>query len=204
MDLHDAITSLTVIRQQLAETETFRGYRALPVACSAILALLTGWLQPYFVPNPLMNTVGYVLLWSTVAAVSIGMVGLTIWLRDNFCGTSKTRAVTWLAVSQFAPCIGSAALTTLVVMRFIPELAWLLPIIWQLFFSQGVFAACRLLPRPTIMIGVFYLFSGLVTLILTHGGHELHPWAMALPFGVGQLLSAATLYWTVERQHATS
>ena len=70
--------------------------------------------------------------------------------------------------------------------------------------SQGVFAACRLLPRLTVSVGLFYLGSGLLTLAMARGDQAFHPWAMALPFGVGQLLSAAVLYWTVERTHARS
>jgi hypothetical protein len=32
----------------------------------------------------------------------------------------------------------------------------------------------------------------------------LSPWAMGVPFGVGQLLAAAVLYWTLERNHDES
>ena len=37
---------------------------------------------------------------------------------------------------------------TAAVVRLAPESAWLMPGLWQLFFSQGVFASCRFLPRP--------------------------------------------------------
>lgn len=204
MELHEAISSLSVIRRQLAETETFRGYRALPVAASSAIALTAGFLQPMLLPNPVPEVAGYVLLWSCVAAVSIGLTGLTMILRDNLVGISRTRAVTWLAITQFAPCLGSAALATLVIVRFAPEVSWMLPGLWQLFFSQGVFAACRLLPRLTVSVGLFYLGTGLLTLAMARGDQALHPWAMALPFGVGQLIAAAVLYWTVERTHARS
>ncbi|WP_020472145.1 hypothetical protein [Zavarzinella formosa] len=204
MELHEAISSLSVIRRQLVETETFRGYRALPVACSSALALVAGFLQPLLVGNPVPDVAAYVLFWSVVAAVSIGLTGLTMTLRDNLIGTSRTRAVTWLAITQFAPCLGSAALATLVIVRYAPEVSWLLPGLWQIFFSQGVFAACRLLPRLTVSVGLFYLGTGLLALGLARGEWAFHPWAMAIPFGVGQLIAAAVLYWTVERTHARS
>lgn len=202
MDLHEAISSLSVIRRQLAETETFRGYRAFPVACSSCLAWLAGMLQPIFVPSPSSEPTGYVVLWSVVAFLAIVCTGLTMTLRDNFYGASKFRAVTWLAITQFAPCLGSAAFATLVILKYSPEVAWILPGLWQLFFSQGVFAACRLLPRLTISVAMFYLLTGLMALALARGEHALSPWAMAVPFGVGQMIAAAVLYWTVERQHA--
>src|SRR5947208_2065187 len=33
--------------------------------------------------------------------------------------------------------------------------------------------------------------------------HAYSPWAMALTFGVGQLLSAVVLYWNLERRHGS-
>ena len=35
--------------------------------------------------------------------------------------------------------------------------------------------------------------------LFARGDQALAPWAMAFPFGVGQMLSAAVLYWTLER-----
>jgi hypothetical protein len=37
--------------------------------------------------------------------------------------------------------------------------------------------------------------------VLARGTHMFSPWAMALTFGVGQLLAAAVLYWNLERNH---
>jgi hypothetical protein len=53
-------------------------------------------------------------------------------------------------------------------------------------------------------VAVFYLTTGLGTLALTQGQRALNPWAMGLPFCVGQLLAAAVLYRTLERDHDAS
>ena len=37
MELREALTQITEIRQQLARTEVFRGYRAMPVAFSGVV-----------------------------------------------------------------------------------------------------------------------------------------------------------------------
>ena len=50
-------------------------------------------------------------------------------------------------------------------------------------------------------VAVFYLMTGLGTLALMQGQRALNPWAMGLPFCVGQLLAAAVLYQTLEREH---
>src|SRR4051794_3146873 len=105
MELRDALDSIAAIRRRMAETEVFRGYRALPVAFSAVLALSGGFLQPTIVPHPEQDPPGYVALWSAVALLSISAAGVTMFLRDRLAGISETRPITWLAVSQFAPCL---------------------------------------------------------------------------------------------------
>src|SRR5829696_5578547 len=152
MELREALDSIATIRRRMAETEVFRGYRALPVAVSAVLALVAGFLQPAVVPRPDRDLAGYVGLWSAVAVFSIAAAGLAMFLRDRVAGTSLTRPVTWLAVGQFVPCLVAAAAVTVVVVRVAPETAWVLPGLWQVFFSQGVFASCRLLPRPAFLV----------------------------------------------------
>jgi len=199
MDLREALDSIATIRRRMAETEVFRGYRASPVAISAILALLAGFAQPTLLPNPMRDVPGYVGLWSAVAILSIAAAGLAMFLRDRLAGTSMTRPVTWLAIGQFVPCLVGAAAVTVVIVRVAPESGWFLPGLWQVFFSQGVFASCRLLPRPAFAVAAFYLVAAVVTLLVARGDQALAPWAMALPFGVGQLLAAAVLYWTLER-----
>ena len=59
--------------------------------------------------------------------------------------------------------------------------------LWQIFYSLGIFASCRLLPRPTFWVAVFYLGTGLAVLALAHGEAALSPWAMGLPFGAGSI-----------------
>ena len=53
MELREALTQITEIRLQLARTEVFRGYRAMPVAFSGLLALTTAGFQAVWLPEPL-------------------------------------------------------------------------------------------------------------------------------------------------------
>jgi hypothetical protein len=80
-----------------------------------------------------------------------------------------------------------------------PEHAWLLPGLWQVLFGLGIFASYRLLPPATFWVALFYLLAGVVCLLIARGEAALTPWAMGVPFGVGQLLAAGVLYWTLER-----
>jgi hypothetical protein len=47
-------------------------------------------------------------------------------------------------------------------------------------------------------VGAWYLGAGLVSLLIAAGHHALLPWAMGIPFGVGQLLVAAVLHFGFE------
>ena len=55
MDLHDALTQISEIRRQVARTEVFRGYRAVPVAFSGLLAIGVAVYQAAFLPKPSDN-----------------------------------------------------------------------------------------------------------------------------------------------------
>jgi hypothetical protein len=202
MEVREALSHIAEIRQRLAESELFHGYRALPVAASGLLALVAGWLQPLFVPDPVGHVRPFVMLWSAVAVLSVMGAAVTMGLRDCFAGPSHTRALTWIALRQFVPCLFSGAIVTGTIVRYSPESAWLLPGLWQLFFAQGVFASCRILPRTVYLVAGFYLAAGSANLLFFRDGNALAPATMAVPFGLGQLLAASILYWTLERRNA--
>ena len=202
MELREALDQIAEIRQRMAESELFRGYRAVPVAVSGALALMAGVLQPAFVHDPVRDVRGFVLLWAAVAVLSVLAAGMTMWMRDCFAGPSHTRAITWIAIRQFIPSLVCGAIVAGVVVRFAPEAAWLLPGLWQMFFALGIFSSGRILPRPVYVVGTFYLIAGAAGFFVFRDGDALSPWAMALPFGVGQMLTASILYWTLERRDA--
>lgn len=199
MDLRDALSQIAEIRSRVAAAERFRGYRAVPVALTGALAVIAALFQPLLVPNPAEQPDRYLGLWLGTAAVATAVAGSGIWLRHRRTADRLTKQLTWLAVGQFAPCLVAGAVVTLIVTRHAPQHAPLLPGLWQVFFSLGVFASCRLLPRAIATVGVVYLLAGAINLALASGPDALHPLAMGLPFGVGQLLTAALLYWNLER-----
>ncbi len=201
MELREALTQITEIRLQLARTEVFRGYRAVPAAFSGAVALAAATVQLLAVPDPVQQVNAYLGLWIGAAVVS-GMSALTeMAVRARNASSPLTRELTFLAMEQFCPCVVAGALVTLVVVRSAPQSVWILPGLWQVLYSLGIFASCRLLPRSMSGIAVFYLITGVTTLAFAQGERALSPWAMGLPFGVGQLLAAVVLYRTLERDH---
>jgi hypothetical protein len=204
MELRDALTQITEIRLQLARTEVFRGYRAMPVAFSGVMALVAALVQAATISEPVMQISNYLTLWIGAALVSGLAAALEMIIRARNSASPLTRQLTFLACEQFCPCLLAGALVTFVLVRFSPESVWMLPGLWQIFFGLGIFASCRLLPRPTFWVAVFYLGTGLAVLSLGRGDGALNPWTMGLPFGTGQILAAAVLYCTLERDHAAA
>lgn len=197
MDLHEALSQIAEIRHQMARTEVFRGYRAAPVALSGALALLAAVAQRAWITDPNAEVGAYLGLWIGAAILSAVASGLGIAARRRLSSRSWSREITRLALEQFAPCLLAGGLMTAVIARTRPESLSMLPGLWQVLFGLGVFASCRFLPRATWAVAAFYLASGLVCLAL--GEAALSPWAMGLPFGAGQFLAAAVLYWNLER-----
>jgi hypothetical protein len=100
-----------------------------------------------------------------------------------------------MAVEQFLPSFAAGALLTGVLAYAAPADLWMLPGLWQIVFSLGVFASCRFLPRPIAAAGVWYLATGLLCLAMGDA-RALSPWTMGISYGVGQSMVAGILYRT--------
>lgn len=201
MDLHEALEQISEIRDQVARTRTFRGYRAAPIAFSGLLAWVGAAYQYVLLPNAAADPARYLTLWFGLAFLSLLVTGLVIALHYRHSTGTVTRSNTRVAIGQFVPSLGAGGLLTLVLYRHAPDTLWMLPGLWSMLFSLGVFASYRVLPHATFWVGVHYLVAGAACLIWAQGEHAFSPLAMGLSFGLGQLLSAAILYWTLERDH---
>ncbi|MBX3437221.1 MAG: hypothetical protein KF861_07015, partial [Planctomycetaceae bacterium] len=187
------------IRAQVARTETFRGFRSATVGFSGLLGVLAAFVQSQRVPHPSVQVQQFVELWVGVATISLVVVGAEMACRWMVESSSLKRRLTVLAIQQFAPCLVAGAIVTLIIANSAPESAWMFPGLWAVLFSLGVFSCCRVLPIATVWVGVYYLASGAVCLALGNGPRALSPWSMAGTFGVGQLLAASILHFTLER-----
>lgn len=199
MELHDALMQVSEIRRQMARSETFRGYRSLPAALSSLIAISAAALQPTLVPAPRETPEQYLRLWILAASLSAGITALEMILRGLRTASALTMRQTLLAVEQFLPCTIVGGASTLILSHCGVEQMALLPGLWALFFSLGLFASSRILPRPLFAVGIFYLVCGLIGLGL--GEAAFSPWMMGATFGGGQALAAGVLYITLERNH---
>ena len=200
MELREALSQIAEIRQQMARTEVFRGFRSVPVAFSGVLAWAAAIAQAIWLPEPTRDVSAYLTLWIGAAAIGIAAAALEMTLRSRHA-SRWAREQTWLAVEQFLPCVVAGGLCTLVIARCSESILWILPGLWSILYSLGVFASRRLLPKAIFGVAVYYLIAGLACLAVAQGEFALSPWAMGVSFGGGQLLSAAVLYRTLEWDH---
>lgn len=193
-ELTKALGDITSIRKQMARTTEFRGYGPATLAATGVFALLAGVAQNLWIPQPAMHTGQYVGLWYSTAFASVALAGFQMYTRSRRIHSGLLDEMIHMAVEQFLPAIAAGLLLTFVLLRTVPELEWMLPGLWQITFSLGIFASCRFLPRPIVAAGAWYLLTGLLCVGLG-GNRALSPWAMAIPFGAGQTLVAGILFF---------
>ncbi len=203
MELREALRQISDIRQQMARSEVFRGYRSLTVGFSGVAGLMAAAFQSYWVASPATDLSRYLVLWVGVALFSVAIAGTELFLRAKSEGTGLARDLTRLAVEQFLPCLVVGALLTLSIYLHAPDVAWMLPGLWSLVFGLGIFASWRLLPSPVVWAGLYYVVCGCMCLRWGQGEYAFSAWQMAIAFGGGQLLCATILFWTLERKHGT-
>ena len=199
MELRDAVSQIAQIHQQMSRDDVFRGYRSTTIAITGATGFLAATFQSNWVPDPATNVAQYLGLWLSVAIVNLVVVGVSLTYRSQFIDSGLARQHTWLAIKQFAPCVVVGGVLTLCIFYTARHVAWMLPGLWALIFSLGVFASNRLLPQQVLWIGSYYAASGIFCLIYGQGEHAHSPWLMGGSFGGGQILTAAILYWTLER-----
>src|ERR1700730_16713684 len=174
----------------------------MTVAATGFVAGGAAAIQALWLPNPAGDLLDYVAIWVAAAAISILLIGIEMVARSRRIHSGLADAMIHAATEQFIPAGVAGALLTFVLFRFAPQSLWMLPGLWQIVFSLGIFASCRSLPRPMFAVAVWYLGTGLTALALASGAQAFSPYAMALPFGIGQLLMAAILYRSGGERHA--
>jgi hypothetical protein len=200
MDLREAAAQISQIREQMARGEVFRGYRSATVGLSGLLAIAAAVVQQVCIASPMDQLAAYLTLWIGVAAVSAVLAASEIVVRARAARCDLVRRQSRVAVEQLAPCLVAGVIGTAVVATTAADAAWILPGVWSLLFGLGVFSSYRLLPRAAFWVGAHYLFAGGLCLWLGQGAEALSPWSMGISFGIGQLLTAGILYWTLERE----
>jgi hypothetical protein len=194
-DLDKALADIFAIRSQIAAGTAFRGYGPAAIAATSGLALMTAVAQFFWLDDPSGQPAIFFAGWTATAVVSAGIIWVEMQARSRRHHSGLADAMIHQAVEQFLPAGMAGALLAVVLGSFAPDTLWMIPGLWQLLVSLGIFASARSLPRSVGIAGAWYFVAGFATLMLASENHALSPWAMGLPFAVGQLLLAAILHF---------
>ena len=193
-DLDKALADIFAIRSQIAAGTAFRGYGPAAVAATAGVALVTALMQFLWLDDPTGRPLAFFAAWAAAAIVSGAMIWIEMRARSRRHHSGLADAMINQAVEQFLPAGAAGAVLGLMLWKFAPETLWMLPGLWQLFVSLGIFASVRSLPRTVAFAGAWYFLAGFAVLLRASETHALSPWTMGLPFVAGQLLMAAILH----------
>ncbi len=196
-ELNRALGDISSIRRQVARSTEFRGYGPATLAATGAFAIAAAIWQRAWVVDPATHIGDYLTVWVTTAIVSGSLIAAQMYARTHRIHHGIADEMLRMAVEQFAPSAIAGVLLTAILVLYVPASRWMLPGLWQIICSLGIFASCRFLPRLMVGAGAWYLISGLCC-IRIGDLHALAPWTMGLGFGVGQLLVAIILVVTRE------
>ena len=189
-DLDRALADIVAIRSQLVRGTAFSGYGPAAFAATAGLALATATAQTLLLDEPEARPLLFFGAWVATAIAAVGLIGAEMRARARRHTGGLGDAMIHDSVEQFLPAGAAGALLAVVLARISPESLWLLPGLWQVLVSLGIFAGVRVMPRGVALVGAWYLVAGLAVLVIMGESRGLSPWAMGVPFAVGQGLMA--------------
>jgi fumarate reductase subunit D len=194
-DLDKALADIFAIRSQIAAGTAFRGYGPEAMAATGALALLTAVFQFLWLDNPTAEPLIFFGGWAVTALVCCGIIWVEMQARSRRHHSGLADAMIHQAVEQFLPAGVAGVLLAVMLGRFAPETLWMLPGLWQLLTSLGIFASARSLPSSIKIAAAWYFVAGFAVLVAASVHHTLSPWTMGLPFVIGQFLMAAILHF---------
>lgn len=201
LDIDRALADISAIREQVAMSSQFRGLGPAALAATGLLALGVATLQSLTTDVAAGDPLAYFTVWIVTAFVAVGMLGGEIARRRRRDRSSLATTLLQNALLQFLPVGMAGAALFVFALSSAPDVLWMLPGLWQILVSLGIFAAARLLPGQTVLAAALYFLSGFCVLLMASRGHALSPWFMGIPFFVGQSLMAAVTWHATEKKH---
>ncbi len=198
-ELNRALGDIVEIRTQIAAGTAFRGYGPTTVALTGIMGFAAATVQSLWPDYFAYNAKTFVISWVVTGVICAVAICMEMRGRSRRLHSYLADTMIKQALEQFLPAAAASLFVPLFLLRFSPQSIWMMPGLWQLFVSLGIFASIRTLPRRIALGGFWYFLSGFVSLLLASTSHVLSPWLMGIPFFVGQLLMAAIFFFSVER-----
>lgn len=195
-DINKALSDIGEIRTQIAAGTSFRGYGPVAIVITGVIGIATALAQNLYRIAPDTTPTLFVGSWIGAGLFSAAVVRIEMQGRSRRHHSSLADTMIAQAIEQFLPAAAACLFIPIFLLRFEPQVLWMMPGLWQLFVSLGIFASVRTLPRNIMLVAGFYFVSAFASLMLAEHRHDLSPWLMGVPFFAGQMLMAAILYFS--------
>jgi hypothetical protein len=194
MNTQQALSEIKEIGDILARTQHTSCFRPFPIAGTALLGLVAASFAETVMSPMIMGSGAFVGYWFAVAMLCVlamaADLGKRYWTTDSELQRGRTR----IALYQFAPCLLIGGFTTLCVLPTHEQPSSMLPGLWCILISLGIFATLNNAPRAMVFPAAFYAIIGGLFWRFEDWTIGLGSWSMGLAFGVGQLWTAAILW----------
>ncbi len=206
VQLKEALSDIAEIRSHLDRNQAYRGFRSMAIGLSALFVMLGSLFQLGMNVDMTRSPARYLEIWLVVALGSLLVTVVEMIVRGRISNEMSVWKMHGRVATSILPSLIVGALVTAALMfesgfhsRLARDNIWLLPGVWALIYSLGLFASSNLLHRATRVAAIYYLVTGCGYLYWNATRHQIDAWHMVAIFGVGQLLLAGLLYWKVER-----
>lgn len=198
-DINRALADISDIHAQIATSRRFRGFGPGITAATGIFAMILGLAQHMWASTLFTFTTHLLLAWVILAIVCVALIGIEMFARARRLHGRFATGMTTNAIERFLPAGAAGAAISGILLLYAPNTMWILPGVWQVLLSVGLFAMLSTLPRAAVIVAAWYFLSGIACLIIASKTTALSPWLMAGPFFIGQSLMAAILQATTEK-----
>lgn len=191
-EIETALSQLAFIQGRLAASTRFRGLAPQAVGATGVLALVVAAAQAAW-PS-LGQGQGFVVTWAATAVAATALIGVEALERARRLHAGMADLMLAGTLRLLLPFGAAGAVITLVVARSAPEAIWVLPGLWQMLVALIGFCAIGNLPRAIVWPAGWYFLCATATLLICARAGAPSPWAMGVPFGIGQGLVALVLH----------
>jgi hypothetical protein len=198
-ELNKALADILEIRTRIAAGTAFHGFGPIAMSVTALIGAATAGISCFLVPDA--NPPLFTGIWIAAGLLCAIVVRIEMQGRSQRHHSSLATAMINQAIEQFLPAATASIFLPLFILQFSPSSTWMLPGLWQVLVSLGIFASLRSLPRGMMLAGGWYFLSGFVCLLIASKTQTLSPWLMGVPFFAGQMLIAAVLYYSAREDN---
>lgn len=136
----------------------------------------------------------YVAVWGGLIVATVIITTKAVLSRARQVHGQMAEIMLNMALGCILPFGAAGVIITIVICKFSPDAAWVLPGLWQILIGLLGFTSYQSLPNGMILAAGWYFLCGATVLVLSAQHGDLSPWMMGLPIAVGQAVVTYILY----------